>query len=337
MKINISDNQCYVIAEIGSNHNNDLSLAKESIFSAKEAGANAAKFQAFKAENHYSKYTPGFNYLDSADTYKLIQSLEINRDWHNELIDYCNKLDIDFISSPCDFEAVDQLDELGMEIFKVASFDVTDTTLINHIANKRKKTILSCGMASLADIELAVTTITSVGAEKPVLLQCTSLYPAPVELSNLKAMSTLKQAFDCDVGYSDHTLGINIPIAAVALGAKVIEKHFTTSNELDGPDHNFALEPDEFANMVSGIRDVEKSLGDGLKHGPREEENEMYEKGRRSIHAAKDLKKGDKLSREDLIIKRPGYGLPVPFLDFIIGRTILKDIKRDQWITKDMI
>ena len=328
---------CYVIAEIGSNHNNDLSLAKETIDAARISGADGVKFQAFKAESHYSKYTPRFNYLGGKDTFDLIKSLEIDRNWHAELIDYCNSLKIDFLSSPCDREAVDQLDGLGMSLFKVASFDITDTDLVGHIASKQKTIILSCGMANLHDVERAVHVIERTGAQKPILLQCTSLYPAPPELSNLNAMATLRQAFGCSVGYSDHTLGIHVPIAAVALGASMIEKHFTLSQTLEGPDHSFASEPSEFREMVNSIRDVEAAMGDGLKNGPRDEELEMFQKGRRSLHLARDIKAGEVLMPEDLVIKRPGFGLPVHLKDFVIGRKVQKDILKDQWLTKDML
>src|SRR3972149_7261458 len=219
----------YIIAEAGSNHNHDFDMAKALIKSAAEAGADAIKFQAFKACEHYSKHTPSFTYLKEQGhqqfTYELIQSLEINRNWHAPLMEYARSCEITFLSSPCDLEAVDQLAKLNIAAFKVASFDLTDIHLIRHIASYKKPVILSTGMADYADIQYAVKVCHDIGNENIILLQCTSLYPAPAHLSNLAAIKVMQQAFNCHVGYSDHTLGDHIPIAAVVLGACMIEKH----------------------------------------------------------------------------------------------------------------
>jgi sialic acid synthase SpsE len=333
----IGENQpSYIIAEVGSNHNGEKGKALESISAVAETGADAVKFQTFKADKHYSKFTPGFNYLDNTDTYELIKKLELDRSWQRELMDHSNKLGIEFLSSPCDNDAVDGLALLKTAAYKVASFDITDSRLLEYISAKQKPVILSCGMASLTDIELAIKVVKP-KAGNPILLQCTSLYPAPASLSNLNAMNTLKTAFDCIVGYSDHTLGWHIPVAAVALGAKVVEKHFTLSKKMLGPDHAFAVEPHEFSEMVKYIRDVECSLGDGIKNGPRSEELEMFEKGRRSLHAAEDIPCGSFFTHKNVTIKRPGLGLPVHLLDWIIGQKAKCDIVSDQWLTKDML
>jgi len=334
----VGDEQpCYVIAEIGSNHNQDYNLALESIDAAAAAGVSAVKFQTFRAKDHYSKHTPGFTYLDGKNTYDLIESLELNRDWQASLATHAKSKGVEFLSSPCDFEAVEQLTALNMSAYKVASFDMTDQLLINKMAETGKPMILSTGMANMSDIESAVDTVHSVNNNPVILLQCTSLYPAPTELSNLNAMKMMRQAFGCLTGYSDHTMGEHIPLAAVAMGACVLEKHFTLDRKLPGPDHPFAIEPEELKNLVAHIRDVEAAMGDGIKNGPREAEKEMYDKGRRSIHAAVDINKGEMITSEMIRIKRPGYGMSPKFVEFVIGRTAKDDIKADYWITQDMI
>ncbi len=329
----------YLIAEAGSNHNGDLKVARELIAAAAEAGADAVKFQAFRASRHYSRHTPSFTYLDAQgnqlSTYDLIASLEIDRAWHAPLIDYARSKGIDFLSSPCDSEAVDQLAELGMPAFKLASFDLPDVRLIRHMARHGRPLILSTGMANYTDIETAIGAARSVGNEQVVLLQCTSLYPAPVDLSNLAAIETLRRAFDLPVGYSDHTLGDHVSLAAVALGACMIEKHVTLDRKLPGPDHSFAIEPGELAAMVRKIRDVEAAIGDGIKCGPRPAEREMFEKGRRSVHVVRDLKAGDVIGADDLVIKRPGFGISPALADHLVGRTLGKPVAADHWITWD--
>jgi len=334
----VGDGQsCYLIAEIGSNHNQDYNLALESIDAAASAGADAVKFQTFRAKDHYSKHAPSFTYLGGKNTYDLIESLELNRDWQESLSVYARSRGVDFLTSPCDFEAIDQLSAMGMSAYKVASFDMTDQLLVNKMAETGKPIIISTGMANMSDIDLAVNTVYSTGNRDIILLQCTSLYPAPVELSNLNAMMMMRQAFGCLTGYSDHTVGEHIPLAAVAMGACLIEKHFTLDRELPGPDHSFAIEPQELKTLALHIREVESAKGDGTKNGPREAEKEMYTKGRRSIHAAADIKKGDIITFEKISIKRPGYGIPSKFIEFVVGREAKIDIKADQWITQEMI
>lgn len=335
--IPIDKNRAYIIAEAGSNHNGDFSMAKALIEAAAEAGADAVKFQTFKAENHYSKYTPHFSYLQEQfggrTTYDLIKSLELDRDWHASLMEYAASYGISFFSSPCDVQAVDQLAELNVPAFKVASFDLVDVGLIKYMAGFGKTMILSTGMADYADIQKAIDVCEQVANQQIVLLHCTSLYPAPVDISNLLAIQTMQKAFNYPVGYSDHTIGDHIPIAAVVLGACMIEKHFTLNHSLGGPDHEFAMEPAELSTMVKKIREVESALGDGLKKGPHDLEKEMYEKGRRSIHSRRELKAGDILTGEDVCIKRPGYGISPSNMEHIIGLRICKDIPEDYWIT----
>jgi sialic acid synthase SpsE len=328
---------CFVIAEIGSNHNQSLELAFEHIDAAAEAGADAVKFQTFRASEHYSRYTPGFSYLNNQDTWSLIRSLELKREWHVLLKERAEMRGVEFFSSPCDAEAIDELASLGVCAYKVASFDLPDTELVARMARIGKPVILSTGMADVADIQAGVAACRGVGNEQVVLLQCTSLYPAPAALSNLAAMCTMRERFGVLTGYSDHTIGDHIPLAAAALGACVIEKHFTLNRKLPGPDHPFGMEPTELKEMVRKLRDIEAAHGDGVKDGPRAEEREMYQKGRRSLHAARNIRAGQEISAADLVVKRPGLGLSPRERTQVIGRTARADISADQWITWDLL
>jgi N-acetylneuraminate synthase/N,N'-diacetyllegionaminate synthase len=326
---------CFIIAEAGSNHNGRLEQAKKMIDAAVEAGADAVKFQIFKAQDLYSKYTPEFSYLKGKNTYELIKSIETPRKWIKELAKYCEEKNITFLASAFDFEAVDHLDKY-VPAFKIASFEITDLELVKYAAEKGKPMIISTGMANLGEIEDAINAIKSVGNDDIILLHCNSLYPTPVEIANLKAIETMRTAFKIPIGLSDHTLGIHIPIAATAMGACVIEKHFTLDRTLPGPDHSFAIEPDELKEMVRCIREVEKAKGNGLKKKSGLESEEMYIKARRSIHAKVDIPKGTRITRDMLVIKRPGYGIKPKFIAIVIGRDAKKDIKEDEWITWNM-
>jgi sialic acid synthase SpsE len=334
----VGDGQpCYFIAEIGSNHNQDFSLACKSIEAAAKAGVDAVKFQTFRANNHYSKKSPGFGYLDNKDTHELIRALELDRSWQEKLQRHAENCGITFFSSPCDSDAIAGLAKLGVPAYKVASFDLTDDVLIGEMAAIGKPMILSTGMATWADVQYAIDACKCKGNNEIVLLQCTSLYPAPCHLSNLNAMLAMRGAFGQLVGYSDHTLGGHIVIAAVAMGACVIEKHFTLDRSLPGPDHRFAIEPHELKELIKQIRDVESAAGDGIKNGPRLEELEMAEKGRRSLHALQPIKEGELISAEKLVAKRPGLGVPTKMRDHVVGRIARRDIDADDWITWDMI
>ena len=327
---------CFIIAEAGSNHNGSLEQAKKLIGVAVEAKADAVKFQIFKAENLYSKYTPEFSYLKGKNTYELIKSIETPREWIKELAGYCKEKKINFLASPFDFEVVGLLDKY-VPAFKIASFEITDLELIKYAAEKGKPMIISTGMANLGEIEDAINAIKSTENDDIILLHCNSLYPTPVEDVNLKAMETMRIAFRLPIGFSDHTLGIHIPIAAVAMGACVIEKHFTLDRTLPGPDHSFAIEPNELKEMIRCIREVEKAKGSGIKEKSELESGEMYIKARRSIHAKVDIPKGTKITRDMLIIKRPGYGIKPKFIDVVVGKEAKKDIKEDEWITWDIV
>ena len=240
------------------------------------AGVDAVKFQTFKAEKLYSKKTPKFS-KDTINPFDLIKSIELPRAWHEELYKYATDRNLHFLSSPFDYKAVDLLDEIGVPAFKVASFEIIDLELLKYIAKKKKPIIISTGMANIEEIEEALSAIRSQRNNNIILLHCNSVYPTPVEIVNLNAIDIMSKIFEIPIGFSDHTLGIYIPIAAVAKGAKVIEKHFTLDRRMKGPDHHFAIEPDELKQMVQNIRDVEKAIGTGEKK-PSEQEKEMYEK-----------------------------------------------------------
>jgi len=326
---NISnDSPVYIIGEIGSNHNGNFEMAIELIHRAKEAGVNAVKFQTFKAKNHYSKKTKRIS-LYKENIYSLIESLEIDREWHTKLAKECFDLGIDFMDSPCDFDAIKLAEKVDMDIIKVSSFDMVDERLLKQIALTNRGAIISSGMANMAEIENAVNIFRNNNNNKVAILQCTSIYPAPPELSNLNAMSIIKNSFDVIVGFSDHTIGDHIPCAAVAKGAKIIEKHITLDKSLPGPDHSFAMNIHELKSMVLKIREIETSLGDGIKNGPREEEKEFYQNARRSIIANKNIKKGEIISEDHLIIKRPNYGIHPSNFNVVVGRKAKKNIQKD--------
>lgn len=331
-----SGHPTYIIAEIGANHNRNLDIAKELIKKAAEAGVDAVKFQTYKAETLYSKKAPKFS-KDPMKPFDLIKSIELPPEWQHELFIYATKKKVHFLSSPFDNEAVDLLDNLGVPAFKIASPEIVDLDLIRYTAKKKKPMLVSTGMANLGEIEDAVNTIRSVGNNKIVLLHCSTLYPTPVEVVNLNAIKTLKNAFKLPVGFSDHTMGLHITIAAVAKGANVVEKHFSLDRRMKGPDHHFAIEPSELSQLVRCIRDVEAAMGTGIKERSELENQEAYVKARRSIHARVDIPKGRKITRAMLITKRPAYGIQPKFIDLVVGREAKQEIKKDEWITWEMI
>lgn len=344
MKIQIQDNffgkncPCFIIAEIGSNHNQDFALALKLIDKAAEAGVNAVKFQTFKADLHVSKFAEMPTYLKGYDNiHELLESLELNRDWQKPLKKYAEDKGLIFFSSPCDYEAVDQLEDLKVAAHKVASFDLPDLDLVRYIAKTKKPILLSTGLANWMEIQRAVDVCREVGNENILLFQCTSLYPAPANLSNLSAIRTMRDAFRVVTGYSDHTMGDNIAIASVAMGASAIEKHFTLDRSMTGPDHSFAMEPDELKVMVQKIRELESAIGDGSKSGPRLEEMDMYHKVRRSLHAATNIKKGTIITEDMLVSKRPGFGVSTYLKDMVVGREARQDILKDNWISWNLI
>ncbi len=331
---------CYVVAEAGANHNRDLAMGKELIDVAAEAGADAVKFQTYSAETLYSKKTPKFSYLEkhtSKDTWQLIKDIELPREWQAELQAWARTRGIVFFSSPFDYRAVDELDALGVPAYKIASFEIVDLPLIRHAATKGRPMILSTGLATYEDIHDAIETCRSAGNRDVVLLQCASLYPAPPARVNLRAMETMRRAFGVPVGLSDHTLGIHVAGAAVAMGACLLEKHLTLSRTLPGPDHAFAIEPTELKAMVRQIRDIEAALGDGRKVGPAPEEEEMHQKARRSLIAARAIPKGTRIERDMIAIKRPGFGIRPKLIELVVGRVSKVDIEEDTVLTWEML
>jgi N,N'-diacetyllegionaminate synthase len=331
---------CYVVAEAGANHNRDLAMGKELIDVAAEAGVDAVKFQTYSAETLYSKKTPKFSYLEeqtSKDTWQLIKDIELPREWQAELQAWAHKRGIVFFSTPFDYRAVDELDALGVPAYKIASFEIVDLPLIGYTAAKGRPMILSTGLATYEDIHDAVETCRRAGNRDVVLLQCASLYPAPPARINLRAMETMRRAFGVPVGLSDHTLGIHVAGAAVAMGACMVEKHFTLSRTLPGPDHPFAIEPAELKAMVKQIRDIEAALGDGRKVGPAPEEEEMHQKARRSLIAARAIPKGTRIERDMIAVKRPGFGIRPKLIDLVVGRVSKADIEEDTVLTWEML
>lgn len=338
----IGDNSpVFIIAEAGSNHDGDLDQAKGLIDVAVEAGADAVKFQTFTADKIAARTDDEIMVLgdeyDTADNlYDLYKGLELPREWQEELRDYAGEKGIIFLSTPFDYEAVDQLDKLDMPAFKVASYECVDIPFLRYIARKGKPILLSTGMANLGEIEEALEAIYNEGNRQVALLHCGISYPMPVEDVNLAAMDTMRQAFQLPVGYSDHTLGITVPISAAARGARVIEKHFTLDRNLPGPDHKFALEPDELKAMVVGIREAEAAIGSPIKRHVAVEEIH-YRRGRRSIFAIRDIPAGTEITSEMIGVLRPGIGLKPKYYDLVIGRIARKDIKAHEPLTWDKI
>lgn len=330
------DSPCYIIMDVGANHNGDLEIAKKLIISAAESGADAIKFQTYTADKLYSKKTPQFS-KDPTTPYEMIREYEHPREWLPILKEVAQENNIHFFSSPFDFEAVDLLEKIDVPLYKVASPEIVDLDLIDYIAKKRKPIIVSTGMANIEEIKDAVNIIIKNENNNIIILHCNTLYPPPIETINLRAMETLTKTFPYIIGFSDHTLGTHIALAAVSMGAKVIEKHFTLDRNQKGPDHNFAIEPSELKDLVIKIREIEKAMGDGIKKPHELELGENYDKARRSIIAKIDIPKDTIISRDMLIVKRPGYGIKPKFIKDLIGKKAKKNIKADEWITWEMI
>jgi N-acetylneuraminate synthase/N,N'-diacetyllegionaminate synthase len=327
----------FIVAEAGVNHNGDVDLGKKLIDAAKDAEADAVKFQAFKAENLVTKYAEKARYQKATtgpneSQYNMIKKLELKDEEFRELYDYAKKKNIIFLSSTVDKESVDLLGNLGVPAFKVASGEITNFPLLRYIAGKKKPVILSTGMSTLDEIEDALEVIRQKGVEDIVLLHCVTSYPAKIEDVNLRVIETLRHRFKLPVGFSDHTLGITTPIASAALGAVLIEKHFTLNTSLPGPDHKASLEPDELKEMVRAIRDVEKALGDGIRELTEDEER-IKKVARRSIVAKVRIPKGTIITEDMLDLKRPGVGIEPKYLNDIIGKRAKKDIKPDELVT----
>ncbi len=331
----------YVIAEAGSNHDRDLDQARRLIDVAADAGADAVKFQTFTSERIVAETRTRAKYLDAIlppdeTMASLFRKLELPHEWHPTLFEHAAERGLDFISTPFDEAAVDLLDGLGVKVFKVASYELWHLPLIRYVARTGRPLICSTGMADLRAVEDAVRVVEEEGArERLILLHCVVNYPPPFGDLNLRAIETMRRAFRVPVGYSDHTPGWTAPVVATSLGAAVIEKHFTTSRERPGPDHRFALEPDELRSMIQAIRDAEASLGDGVKRMAAAEAD-LYVTARRSLHASRDIEPGTVVSEADVAVLRPGTGIEVRELDAVVGRTARRRIERHEPLAWEM-
>jgi pseudaminic acid synthase len=332
---------CYVIAEAGSNHNRELGTALRLIEVAAEAGADAVKFQTYTAEGLYSQHTPDISYLkeqglvsESESVWDLIKRVEIPWEWHADLARHAEKVGIAFFSTPFEESAVDLLEDTGVPAYKIASYEVNHLPLIERAARTGKPLLISTGMASLGDIERALDTASAAGARDLLVMHCAVNYPPRFEDLNLRVITTLRRAFDIPIGWSDHTMGHTADVVAVTLGACAVEKHFTLSRGQVGPDHPFALEPPELSAMVAAIREAEAALGSSVKRVT-EAEAEMFRLGRRSLVAACDVAAGGVITRADIAIKRPGFGISVEALEQVIGRHVAHDVERDQVLQWD--
>ena len=331
-------NKVFIIAEAGVNHNGSIELAKKLIDVAVDAGANAVKFQTFKAENLVSKNAQKADYQKqttnkSESQFDMIKKLELNLDTHKELISYCKSKNIMFLSTPFDHDSIELLNDLGLEIFKIPSGEITNLPYLRHIGKLNKKVILSTGMADIGEIEDALDILMNAGTKKEniTILHANTMYPTPMEDVNLKAMVTIGNTFDISYGYSDHTLGIEVDIAAVAMGACCIEKHFTLDKNMEGPDHKASLGPDELKAMVKAIRNIELALGSSIKK-PSKSEIPNMQIARKSIVAKTQIKKGEILTQDNITIKRPGNGINPMRWDEIIGTVASKDYIQDELI-----
>ncbi|MFA4884211.1 MAG: N-acetylneuraminate synthase [Candidatus Margulisiibacteriota bacterium] len=326
------DQPVFIIAEAGVNHDGSLNAAKKLIDTAKAAGADAVKFQTFRAAALATMTAPKAGYQKrttaGGSQQEMLKKLELSGADFRKLSAYCRRRGIMFLSTPFDLESADLLNRLGLSAFKISSGDLTNLPFLRQIASYRKPLLLSTGMATLAEVRSAVECVRSAGSYQLALLHCTSNYPTrPVDV-NLRAMATMSKEFNVPVGYSDHTEGIGIAVAAVALGAAIIEKHFTLDKTLPGPDHQASLEPKELAALISAVRQVEAALGNGKKE-PRRSERAVAKVTRKSLVAARDIPGGTKLTRELLAIKRPGTGIKPKDLPKMIGRTARRNIRKD--------
>jgi len=332
-------NKVFIIAEAGVNHNGSIDLARKLIDVASESGADAVKFQTFKAVNLVSKNAKKAEYQkknmnDEDDSqFNMLKKLELDLYTHKELISYCKVKNIMFLSTPFDHDSINLLNDLGLEIFKIPSGEITNLPYLRHIGKLGKKVILSTGMADIGEVEDALDILTEAGTKKEniTVLHANTMYPTPMEDVNLKAMVTIGNTFDIAYGYSDHTLGIEVDIAAVAMGASCIEKHFTLDKTMEGPDHKASLEPDELKAMVKSMRNIELALGSSIKK-PSKSETPNINIARKSIVAQSAIKKGDMLSEDNLTIKRPGDGISPMRWDEVVGSIATQDYSADELI-----
>lgn len=328
----------YIIAEAGVNHNGSLELSYKLCDAAKECGVDAVKFQTWKTEKIVSRETATADYQaenigdHNQSQFEMLKKLELSYNDFKDIQDYCRKIGIDFLSTPDEEDSLAFLmGDLNLPLIKVGSGEVTNIPYLRKIGSYGKPVILSTGMSTLAQVAVAYDTLVAAGAESVTLLHCTTNYPCPFSEVNLSAMKTLHDAFHCKVGYSDHTLGIAIPIAAVAMGANVIEKHFTLDKNMEGPDHKASLDPKELKDMVTSIREIEVAIGDGIKR-PNPSEQKISTVVQKSIIASRPISKGETLTEENITVKRLGYGLSATYWDIIVGLKADCDYKEDEAI-----
>jgi N,N'-diacetyllegionaminate synthase len=334
----LKENKVFIIAEAGVNHNGSIDLAKKMIEVAVDSGADAVKFQTFKAESLVSKNAQKANYQkettdESESQFDMIKRLELDLEAHKELITYCQEKDIMFLSTSFDHDSIDMLDSLGLQIFKIPSGEITNLPYLRHVGSLDKKVILSTGMSNLREVNSALNILIKAGTfkENITVLHANTQYPTPMEDVNLNAMLTMQKEFGIAVGYSDHTLGIEVDIAAVAMGASCVEKHFTLDKTMEGPDHKASLEPNELKAMVGAIRNIEKALGSCEKKVS-SSESDNINIVRKSIVASQMIKKGDLLTDKNITTKRPGNGINPMKWDNIIGSIAAKDYEMDDLI-----
>ncbi len=326
----------FIIAEAGVNHNGDIDIAKKMIDAASEAGVDAVKFQTFKAEKIVSMNAPKAEYQiensnNTESQFQMLKKLEIDKRTHIELMKYCKEKNVMFLSTPFDIDSIHMLVELGIGIIKIPSGEITNLPYLREVARQKKKVILSTGMSNMQEVKDAVQVLKQYGAEDITVLHCNTQYPTPMEDVNLRAMIHMKHELNLEVGYSDHTQGVEVPVAAVAMGAAVIEKHFTLDKTMEGPDHKASLEPNELKEMVKAIRNIEKALGNGEKNKTESEVDNVVIV-RKSIVAACKIEKGELFTEKNLTVKRPGNGISPMKWDEMIGKVADKTYEADEMI-----
>ena len=332
----MNKDKTFIIAEAGVNHNGSFELAKQLVDKAVWAGADCIKFQTFNSKNLVSKNAQKAEYqkktTDSSESQlDMLKKLELSKEQFTELRNYCNQKGIMFLSTPFDLESIDFLASIGVKTWKIPSGEITNYPFLRAIGQRKESVIMSSGMCTLEEVRDAVNVLKEFGTTDITLLHCTTEYPAPYDSVNLKAMLTLQKEFGYKVGYSDHTNGIEIPVAAVALGATVIEKHFTLDKNMEGPDHKASLEPEELRQMILSIRNVEAAIGDGVKQ-PSQAEKKNIAIARKSIVAACDIKKGEVFTESNLTAKRPGNGISPMKWNNVLGKKAVRDFDTDEII-----
>jgi len=331
-------NACKIIAEAGVNHNGDISVARRLIDAAADAGGDYVKFQTFDTSQLLTRDAPKAGYQRSTtqqdeSQFDMIRKLELSESDHMVLLKHCEEVGIGFASTGFDHRSIEVLSRFNLDFFKIPSGEITNVPYLRNVGKRARPTILSTGMATLSEIELAIEILEESGTSRNqiTVLHCNTEYPTPLRDVNLRAMQTIRKAFNVEVGYSDHTVGIEIPIAAVALGASVIEKHFTLDRSLPGPDHAASLEPNELKAMVDSIRNIEQAMGDGIKR-PSQSESPTRAVARKSIVAATDIMQGEILNESNLTVKRPGTGISPAMWDELIGRRASRSYVADELI-----